>query len=71
MPPYAHWHSEEVSDDNNLLGIMGLASEEFAIGSTIYYIIKGHKIYSNKWFGKEYLIEVVKRLQQKKFPALD
>jgi serine/threonine protein kinase len=38
-PPYARWHSEEVADDGNSLGIMGPASEEFAIGSTIYYMV--------------------------------
>ena len=35
-PPYARWHSEEVGSDDNSLGIMGPASEEFSIGSTIY-----------------------------------
>ena len=30
-PPYARWHSEEIGDDDNSLGIMGPASEEFAI----------------------------------------
>src|SRR5271168_1340713 len=34
-PPYARWQSEEVGDNDNSLGIMGPASEEFAIGSTI------------------------------------
>src|SRR5271154_3397329 len=50
---------------------MGPASEEFAIGSTIYYMVKGHEVYGNEWFGEEHLVEVVERLQQKKFPALD
>jgi hypothetical protein len=54
-PPYARWHSEEVGDDDNSLGIIGPASEEFAIGSTIYYMIKGHEVYGNEWFGEEYL----------------
>jgi serine/threonine protein kinase len=30
-PPYARWHSKEVGDNNNSLGIMGPASKEFAI----------------------------------------
>jgi serine/threonine protein kinase len=71
MPPYARWHSTEVGDDDNSLGIMGQASEEFAIGSTIYYMVKGHEVYGNEWFGEEHLVEVVERLQQKKFPTLD
>jgi len=43
-PPYARWHSVEVGDDNNSLGIMGPTSEQFAIGSTIYYMITGHEV---------------------------
>src|SRR5271169_3170543 len=34
-------------------------------------MIKGYKVYGNKWFGEEHLVEVVERLQQKKFPVLD
>jgi hypothetical protein len=41
---------------------MGLTSEEFAIGSIIYYIVKGHEVYGNEWFGEEHLIEMVERL---------
>jgi hypothetical protein len=33
---------------------MGPTSEQFAIGSTIYYMIKGHEIYGNEWFGVEH-----------------
>jgi serine/threonine protein kinase len=69
--PYARWHSVEVGDDDNSLGIMGPTSEQFAIGSTIYYMITGHEVYGNEWFGNEHLAEVVERLQQKKFPPLD
>jgi serine/threonine protein kinase len=57
-PPYAYWHSEEVGDDDDSLGIMGPASEEF-------------EVYGNKWFDEEHLAEMVERLQQRKFPALD
>jgi hypothetical protein len=41
---------------------MGSASEEFVIGSTIYYMIEGHEVYGNEWFGEEHLVEVVERL---------
>jgi serine/threonine protein kinase len=71
MPPYARWHSTEVGDDDNSLGIMGPVSEEFAIGSTIYYMVTGYEVYGNEWFGEEHLVEVVGRLQKKKFPTLD
>jgi hypothetical protein len=50
---------------------MGPTSKQFAIGSTIYYMIKGHEVYGNEWFCAEHLAEVVERLQQKKFPPLD
>ena len=70
-PPYARWHSVEFGDDDNSLGIMGPTSEQFAIGSTIYYMIEGYEVYSNEWFGEEHLVEVVERLQHKKFPDLD
>lgn len=33
---------------------MGPTSEQFAIGSTIYYMIKGHEVYGNEWFGAEH-----------------
>ena len=50
---------------------MGPTSEQFAIGSTIYYMIEGYEVYGNEWFGEEHLVEVVERLQQKEFPAMD
>jgi hypothetical protein len=34
-------------------------------------MVKGHEVYGNELFGEEHLVEVVERLQQKKFPALD
>jgi hypothetical protein len=36
---------------------MGLTSKQFAIGSTIYYMIKGHEVYGNEWLGAEHLAE--------------
>jgi serine/threonine protein kinase len=58
-PPYVRWHSVEVGDEDNSLGIMGPTSEQFAIGSTIYYMIEGYELYGNECFGKEHLVEVV------------
>ena len=50
---------------------MGPVSEQFAIGSIIYYVMKGHEVYGNEWFGEERLVEVVEHLQPKRFPYLD
>jgi hypothetical protein len=33
---------------------MGPTSEQFAIGSTVYYMIKGHEVYGSEWFGAKH-----------------
>jgi len=48
----------EFSPAHSSRALKGL-HRQFAIGSTIYHMTKGHEVYGSMWFGDEHLVEVV------------
>ena len=71
QPPYARVLGSEAAENPRTFGYHGPRTEQFAIGSVIYYITRGYEPYDNEWFGDDHGKEVVRLLQERKFPKLD
>lgn len=57
--------------DNGSYGIAGPVTEQFAIGSLLYCLTRGHKPYEDEWFGKDHWIHIVKMFRNRQFPQLE
>ena len=58
------------SDDGSY-GLAGPVTEQFAMGSILYCLTRGHKPYEDKWFGKDHRIHIGKMLRNREFPQLE
>ncbi len=70
-PPYARVFGDEGAEDRGTFGYHGPRTEQFAIGSVIYYMSRGYEPYDNEWFGDDHGPEVVRLLQERQFPKVD
>jgi len=57
--------------DDGSYGLAGPVTEQFAIGSILYCLTRGHTPYENKWFGKDHRICIGKMLRNREFPKLE
>ena len=71
QPPYARVLGGEAAESRGTFGHYGARTEQFAIGSVIYYMTRGYEPYDNEWFGEDHGKEVVSLLQERNFPKLD
>jgi serine/threonine protein kinase len=65
-PPWARLLGQEAGTQKGTWGINGPQTEQFAIGSIIYTITRGHEPYENE----ERRPDIVRRLQNMDFPEL-
>ena len=70
QPPYARVLGAEAAEDRGTFGHQGPRTEQFAIGSVIYYMTRGYEPYDNEWFGDDHGKEIVSLLQEKRFPKV-
>ncbi|KAI4189954.1 MAG: hypothetical protein LQ346_005014 [Caloplaca aetnensis] len=71
QPPYARVLGEEARrEDRGTFGYHGPRTEQFAIGSVMYYLTRGFEVYDGdgQWFGKGHGPKVVGLLQKRVFP---
>ncbi|KAH9823613.1 Pentatricopeptide repeat-containing protein [Teratosphaeria destructans] len=69
-PPYARFQGGEAGDESGTHGFAGARTEQFAIGTVLYSLTRGHEPFANE-LGDEQGPEVVARLQAMNFPDLD
>ncbi|KAL8902870.1 MAG: hypothetical protein Q9207_004319 [Kuettlingeria erythrocarpa] len=69
QPPYARVLGDEGGKDRGTFGYYGPRTEQFAIGSLIYYITRGFEPYDTEWLGENHGNKVVELLQAKIFPT--
>lgn len=69
-PPYARLLGDEGGSDKGIFGFVGPRTEQFAIGSILYYITRGYEPYADEDLGDNHGPIVVDRLQRMIFPAL-
>jgi serine/threonine protein kinase len=68
IAPYARVLGDEGGEDRGSFGFLGPRTEQFAIGSVFYYMIRGYEPYDNGWFGKRQGRITVDLLQKMVFP---
>lgn len=71
QPPYARVLGDEGAENRGTFGNHGPRTEQFAIGSVIYYMTRGYEPYDDEWFGDDHGPQVVSLLQEKNFPNID
>lgn len=69
--PYARLLGPEAEADCGSFGALGPRTEQFAIGSVYYYLVRGYEPYDNVRFGEDHGCVVVDMLQKMEFPELD
>jgi len=69
-PPYARLLGDEGGSDRGTFGLVGSRTEQFAIGSILYYMTRGYEPYADEDLGDDHGPIVVDRLQGMIFPAL-
>jgi serine/threonine protein kinase len=68
--PFAWLLGDEGGRDCGSYGKTGPRTEQFAIGSVIYSITRGHDPCEDEWFGREHIPTIMKRFQKMQFPYL-
>ncbi|KAL9009164.1 MAG: hypothetical protein Q9173_005783 [Seirophora scorigena] len=68
-PPYARLLGVEGAHDRGTFGYHGPRTEQFAIGSIVYYMSRGFEPYDDQWLGEDRAGEILDRLQAMNFPA--
>ncbi|KAH8663712.1 kinase-like domain-containing protein [Tricladium varicosporioides] len=71
IPPYARVLGDEGGEQRGSFGYLGPRTEQFAIGSIFYYMIRGYEPYDNEWLGERHGPIIVDRLQKMIFPKTD
>lgn len=73
QPPYARLLGPDAQtrQHNGTFGKHSPRSEQFALGSIFYYILRGYEVYDDQWFGDNHGPRIVDLLQEKAFPSLD
>lgn len=69
--PYVRVLGPEAGADCGTFGTLGPRTEQFAIGSVYYYLLRGHELYDNVRFGEFHGRTVVDMLQKMEFPELE
>lgn len=69
-PPWARLLGPEAGDENGTFGRCGAKTEQFAIGSIIYFATRGYEPYEMEDWGEDLGPKVVELLQRMKFPDL-
>lgn len=70
-PPWARVLGPEAGEKNGTYGLCGPSTEQFPIGSVLYYMTRGYEPYDNVSFGKRHGRTVVEKLRRMEFPKLD
>lgn len=68
--PFARLLDEEGGQDRGTYGKAGPRTEQFALGSVIYSLVRGYDPYEDKWFGKDHGPILIDKFQKMKFPPL-
>ncbi|KAI9851630.1 MAG: hypothetical protein M1838_003224 [Thelocarpon superellum] len=71
QPPYARVLGDGEGAERGSFGDYGPRTEQFAIGSILYFLTRGFEPYDNEWFGKHHGPKTVDLLQEMKFPETD
>lgn len=66
--PYGRLQGSEAGKDKWTFGLIGPQTEQFAIGSVIYYLTRGHEPYEGTSVSRSQRVTL---LQEKHFPATD
>jgi len=69
-PPWARVLGPETGSQNGSFGLYGARTEQFAIGSILYYMTRGYEPYEDEDFGQDHGPIVVDRLRRMVFPHL-
>ncbi|KAI4161728.1 MAG: hypothetical protein L6R39_000021 [Caloplaca ligustica] len=68
QPPYARILGDEAMGNRGAYGYHGPRTEQFAIGSVIYYTTRGFEPYNDVWLGTDHYDTILDYLQQMIFP---
>jgi len=68
--PFARLLGKEGGSDCGTYGKAGPRTEQFALGSVLYALLRGYDPLEDQWFGLDHDIIVMDMLQRKEFPAL-
>ncbi|KAL8698698.1 MAG: hypothetical protein Q9201_006433 [Fulgogasparrea decipioides] len=68
QPPYARVLGDEAAEARGTFGYHGPRTEQFAIGTLVYYMTRGCEPYDSEWLGEGHEERVVDRLQAMVFP---
>jgi serine/threonine protein kinase len=69
-PPWARFLGIEGGSDQGTYGLYGARTEQFSIGSILYYMTRGYEPYEDEYFDPGHEVVVVDRLQAMVFPNL-
>jgi serine/threonine protein kinase len=69
-PPWARFLGIEGGSEEGTYGLYGPRTEQFSIGSILYYMTRGYEPYENELFDPDHGVVVVDRLQAMMFPNL-
>ncbi|RMZ88824.1 hypothetical protein DV736_g3962, partial [Chaetothyriales sp. CBS 134916] len=69
--PYARALGDEAGALRGTFSFLGPRTEQFAIGSVFYSIIRGYEPYDDQWYGKNHGPKTVDMMQRMEFPHSD
>ena len=67
--PFARLLDDESGQDRGSYGKAGPRTEQFALGSVIYSLVRGYDPYENEWFGEEHGPIFLDKFQMMQFPS--
>ncbi|KAG6002127.1 hypothetical protein E4U43_001167 [Claviceps pusilla] len=68
--PFARMLGDEAGEEQGTFGKAGCQQEQFAIGSVLYTLTRGHEPYELEWWGHEHWSIVDEKLKNMEFPVL-
>jgi atypical protein kinase C zeta type len=69
--PYARALGDEAGPLRGTFGFLGHRTEQFAVGSVLYYMTRGYEPYDDQWYGNDHGPVTVDLLQRMEFPHMD
>lgn len=69
--PFARLLGSEAGEERGSYGKAGARTEQFALGSVLYSLTRGHDLYEKEWFGIDHYCTIMDLLQKREFPPLN
>lgn len=68
--PFARILGDEGGQDRGSYGKAVPRTEQFALGSVIYFLVRGYDPYEDEWFGEKHGSILIDKFQMMQFPPL-